>query len=256
MDDRRALSDDRLALSGSRVSRAEALARHLETEITVQALPAGERLGTKSELRERFGVAAGTLNEAVRLMEMRGLIAARPGPGGGVFVASVSDRARLSNTILGLDWGHATLRDCLEVRTALEPLICQRATLDRTAEDIAALHAIVDEMEARTADTGAYLKANWTFHRRVAGICRNAPLRSVYVTLLDFLEAGLADFDFEELDSQSIVIHRNIVNAIDKGDVAETYIAFQHHLSHSPLPSGRPAASPVPDRTLDAASTV
>src|SRR5690606_7673061 len=35
------------SLGRSRMSRAEALARRLETEITTRALPAGERLGTK-----------------------------------------------------------------------------------------------------------------------------------------------------------------------------------------------------------------
>lgn len=52
-----ALSQEGDALGRSRVSRAEALAQRLETEITTRALPPGERLGTKGELRRRFGVA-------------------------------------------------------------------------------------------------------------------------------------------------------------------------------------------------------
>jgi len=65
-----------------RVSRAEAVARQLESEI-LGGLEPGVRIGTKEDLRVRFGVAVATVNEAVRLLEMRGLIEARPGPGGG-----------------------------------------------------------------------------------------------------------------------------------------------------------------------------
>src|SRR5436853_2965979 len=80
----------------ARVPRAEALARHLETEIVAEEFAPGDRLGTKDELRRRFGVAAATINEAVRLMDSRGLVSARPGPGGGVFVTDVSARSRLA----------------------------------------------------------------------------------------------------------------------------------------------------------------
>src|SRR5207237_2073986 len=53
------------SLLGARVSRAELVARELEREITDERQP-GERLGTKEDLRKRFGVAVATVNEAVR----------------------------------------------------------------------------------------------------------------------------------------------------------------------------------------------
>ena len=63
-----------------RISRAEELSRRLEQEIVDNGLPAGERLGTKEDIRNRFGYAVATVNEALRLLETRGLIEARPGP--------------------------------------------------------------------------------------------------------------------------------------------------------------------------------
>ena len=75
-------------LQRSRVSRAEALAREIEEEVSAGVLNTGDRLGTKDDLRQRFNVAVATVNEAVRLLDNRGLVEARPGPGGGVFVTS------------------------------------------------------------------------------------------------------------------------------------------------------------------------
>jgi GntR family transcriptional repressor for pyruvate dehydrogenase complex len=206
------------------MSRAEALARRLETEIG--ALAPGDRLGTKDELRRRFGVAAGTLNEAVRLMEVRGVVAARPGPGGGVFVAE-----RRRPLVLGLDWATATLRDCAELRAALEPVVCRHAARER-----ADLHGLVDAMAATLPDRGEYLAANWRFHRGVASRCTNEPLRAVYLTTLEFLERGLDDFEFTGHDYRAVTVHRRLADAIAAGEGLRLERAIRAHELRSPLP--------------------
>jgi DNA-binding FadR family transcriptional regulator len=70
---------DQPILRHSRLSRAEALAREVEEEISAGVVKTGDRLGTKDDLRRRFGVAVATVNEAVKLLETRGLVGARPG---------------------------------------------------------------------------------------------------------------------------------------------------------------------------------
>src|SRR6478609_12186507 len=105
--------------ASSRVPRAEAVARDLEIEILCDGLSPGERLGTKDDIRQRFGVAVATINEAVRLLEMRGLIEARPGPGGGLFVATSSVRVAIRRNSPQATWGAARYADCLVVRNVL-----------------------------------------------------------------------------------------------------------------------------------------
>src|SRR3954470_9067409 len=107
-----AMPADGASLLASRVSRAEAIARELEGEIAGGTYQPGDRIGTKGDLRARFGVAVATVNEAVRMLEIRGLIQARPGPGGGVFVTDASTRAALNQLILGFRWQTASLGDC------------------------------------------------------------------------------------------------------------------------------------------------
>src|SRR3954453_5490905 len=108
---------DPSSLLASRVPRAKAVARDLEAQILGGGLAPGSRLGTKDDLRRRFGVAVATVNEAVRLLEMRGLIEARPGPGGGVFVAGSPGLAQ-QRGVLGFASGRASFADCLAVRNA------------------------------------------------------------------------------------------------------------------------------------------
>jgi DNA-binding FadR family transcriptional regulator len=241
------------SLLASRVPRAEAVARDLEAQILGDGVAPGERLGTKDDLRQRFGVAVATVNEAVRLLEMRGLIEARPGPGGGVFVANSSVRVALKRSGLEATWGAARFADCLAVRNGLESLVCRGAATHRTNEDIAALRAIVDAMEECAAtDEAAYFKLNWALHRRIAKGCRNAPLHSIYLTLLDFLEDGLRAGDLREFHPETDVeIHRELVEAIAAGpgprlDAAvERHVAIPAELRNSPSRS-RPHARPAP----------
>src|SRR5437016_4565048 len=119
-------------LQNSRLSRAEALAREIEEEISAGVLNTGDRLGTKDDLRQRFSVAVATVNEAVKLLDTRGLVEARPGPGGGVFVASPASRKRSGPMIMGFEWSEANVDDYHEVRGVLEPLIYPPAARHRT----------------------------------------------------------------------------------------------------------------------------
>jgi DNA-binding FadR family transcriptional regulator len=243
---------DPSSLLASRVPRAEAVARDLEAQILGGGLAPGERLGTKDDLRQRFGVAVATVNEAVRLLEMRGLIEARPGPGGGVFVANSSVRVALKRSGLQATWGAARFADCLAVRNGLEGMVCRDAAANRTPEDIAALRVILAAMERRAEDTDAYFELNWALHRRIAKGCRNAPLHSIYLTLLDFLEDGLHPGDLREFHPEvDLAIHRELVDAIEEGPGARLDAAVERHLAipmalRNPQSRSRPAARTTP----------
>jgi DNA-binding FadR family transcriptional regulator len=93
--------------------------------------------------------------------------------------------------MMGFRWAEATMADYHEVRSALEPLICQHAARHRGHADIRALRAILADMAAHLSQPRAYASDNTAFHRRIAGLSPNAPLRSLYLTLLDFYEASL-----------------------------------------------------------------
>jgi DNA-binding FadR family transcriptional regulator len=248
-----AMAVDPSSLLASRVPRAEGVARDLEAQILGGGLAPGERLGTKDDLRQRFGVAVATVNEAVRLLEMRGLIEARPGPGGGVFVANSSVRVALKRSGLQATWGAARFADCLAVRNGLEPLVCRDAAMHRTAEDVAALREILAAMEACAAtDAEAYFALNWGLHRRIAKGCRNAPLHSIYLTLLDFLEDGLHPGDLREFHPENdVAIHRELVDAIEEGPGPRLDAAVERHVTipmdlRNPQSRSRPGPRTTP----------
>jgi GntR family transcriptional repressor for pyruvate dehydrogenase complex len=203
-----AMPADGASLLASRVSRAEAIARELEREIAGGTHARGDRLGTKGDLRARFGVAVATVNEAVRLLELRGLITARPGPGGGVFVAAPSARTSRGQLALGFDWGPDSLDDAFDVLDALEPLVQVDAAGRRTKADVTAMTKLLAQMEAATDDRVAYLALRMSLRRRVAKVSHNAPLQSLYLTIVGYLEESV-----ERLASGSFDVDADLVSA-------------------------------------------
>src|SRR5438309_1515496 len=129
------------------VSVAEMIARELETQITSGDVQAGDRLGTKRDLRQRFKVSAASVNEATKLLMMRGLLVARPGPGGGLFATDASTRVRVSHLLVSQDSAAVTIPDYLRVRDALEPLVCREAARYHRSEDMRKMERLLTTME-------------------------------------------------------------------------------------------------------------
>jgi GntR family transcriptional repressor for pyruvate dehydrogenase complex len=214
-----------------RFSRAELIAQAIESELREREVALGARIGTRAELRARFAVAPATVSEALRILETRGLITTRPGPGGGIFAARAPQQVLLRDALLEFETGEAPYADCLIVRNALEPLVCRQAARHCTPDDAADLRSIVARMTAAGGDPQALLLLGWQLHRRVAGVCRNVPLRSLYLTLLDFVESGLREV--HAADSQvygrDLEIHAELAEAIVAGEPERLERAIARH---------------------------
>src|SRR6202021_2975337 len=85
-----------------RASRAEMVAEAVEDRIVNQKLAPGTRLGSRGELGTMLAVAPSTVSEAIKLLESRGRVVTRTGPGGGVFVAEPGMRLRLARTMMSV----------------------------------------------------------------------------------------------------------------------------------------------------------
>jgi DNA-binding FadR family transcriptional regulator len=222
---------------GARVPRAQGVALAIAEEISRQNLPAGHRLGTKEELRKRFGVAAGTVNEALRILDIRGLVEVRPGLGGGVFVTVPSGEALHGSIGLDVD-ADATIAEWREIRDSLEPVVCRKAARRCSSRDEVALRRIVDEMRQVTDDGPAFMRLNFKLHRYLAEMGDNPPLMRLYLRLLDIIEAVFqaeVEHDVAYDPPVNLRIHEELVDAIVNGTRDQLEEAIERH---TPKPEG------------------
>ncbi|MCG5215545.1 FCD domain-containing protein [Streptosporangium soli] len=176
-------------MNGDPLTRPEMAAERIA--VLARAAEPGARLGTKEELRATCGVSVGTFNEALRLVQARGLVSVRPGPGGGLFAAEQSPMVRLGHSVLAIDADQTSVADAVRIRNALEALLVEDALWHASPADIAQMRDLIGEMALAVdaLDSTAFTRANWRLHARIAAVSPSEMLRSIYTGLLDLIES-------------------------------------------------------------------
>jgi len=217
-------------------SKAETVALALESEIERSGLTAGDSLGTKSDLASRFSVSPGTLNEALRLLQSGGVIALKPGPGGGVFVGAPAPPLRLRNIIVGTTGAQAELADVVAVRDELEVLVAVEAARRCTpaqAEQLRSQLLVIAALPKGREETLEIFR----LHKMIARIGGNAFLTRVYTESLDTIEMLITDYAVSPAPApgvrpDTVEVHRALLEAVASGDIARTRAAA---IAHTPI---------------------
>ncbi|WP_019630999.1 GntR family transcriptional regulator [Actinomadura atramentaria] len=212
-------------MGGRGPSRAEEAADRVAR--WADGLEPGVRLGTKEQVRAECGVSVGTFNVALRLLQERGVVVVRPGPGGGLFVP---DGAAAGEP------DAAALADAFRVRGALEPLIIEDALWHGSPADLADLRARAAELAAAAdrGDGAAFVRANWRLHARIAAIAQGDLLRTFYLRALEVVQAHTMAFlphgePVEGFLAARSDLHLALVDALERRDRdAALRIAREH----------------------------
>jgi GntR family transcriptional regulator, transcriptional repressor for pyruvate dehydrogenase complex len=198
------------------MARADEVVRRIERRIRDGELEAGERIGTRKELRISHGVSAGTLNEAIRLLQARGLVEARSGPRGGIFTSDeipVGAEVALPSSAADA----ATLADYRAIREALEPLVLREAASGNPGTGAAGWRRLLDQMEAAVGSPERFERLERQLRVELARHCRNSVLQSLYLSFLDPLGSESPERR-EEDDRERMLSNRSLIEALISGD--------------------------------------
>lgn len=194
----------------------------VEHTIKQRDLRPGDRIGTRSDLREQTGVARATVNEAIRLLQDRRSVSVRPGPGGGLFVAAPDPVVTLGRSLLSVEGDPTLASGAIEMREQLEPLIAQHAARHRNRTDIKELRQALKALLRSRNEPNEFAVNMVNLHVRVAAISPNPVLKASYTSLYEYVGRVSAvaampkDSDYVEARLQ---VHRDLINAIISGDV-------------------------------------
>lgn len=172
-------------------TRGQSAADHLAAEI--ETMQEGQRLGTKKELCQRLGVANATLNEAIRLLQERGLVTLRPGPKGGIFVAKADPLMRLGRTLMQVRDEPDLVTGAIEVSESLHALAALDALRHRTDADVTTLREHIKAVEAAVDDDAEFSRTVRQLNEFIAGVGANRVLQAVYRGVLAYVEANEQD---------------------------------------------------------------
>ena len=185
----------------------EAAIEHLTEAIEHARLRTGDRLPNEGALAEQLGISKPTLRQALRVLELSGLVEVRRGKSGGIFVATDLVPAVAIFTAVKLEEEAAI--DVLRARRVLERAVAQEAMHVATAADLVELERTIELLERHLGERPSVMRADAMFHRALVRSCRNetiqAAMRGVgrgLAPIRDAYSGGVA------YDRQTLDVHR------------------------------------------------
>jgi GntR family transcriptional regulator, transcriptional repressor for pyruvate dehydrogenase complex len=192
----------------------EQIAEQIRERIFAQHLRLLDRLPTERELAAQFGVSRVVVREAIRTLELNGLVTVKKGNKGGIFVAQDYDRPINDSIVNLLAGGGASLHDLIEVRLLIEPFAAARAAEIGTDEDFERLAAAIAQAEREHAEGNSIRSHNIEFHRLVIRMSGNPILSTVGETVLRLLSDRIKHISSPETSESVLGSHRKMLAAL------------------------------------------
>ena len=201
-----------------KAKRALTLAHDIVRDIEAGAHVVGDRLAREDEMLARYDVARATLREALRFLELQGVIHLQLGRSGGPVVARPQTGDFANNLSLILQFMEADLRGLLELREAIAPNVAAYAAQRATTGDLSALADCLKELERNEASS-QFEELNRRFHDMLGWASGN-PLFGLLTSALHMLtrEFSLSLGYSAQERAVQLRFLRRILEAVRKGD--------------------------------------
>ena len=193
-------------------------------------LKPGERLPSERLLAEQLQVGRSSVREAIRSLELRGLVVSKRGSG--TFIATDDLGSMVSLIASTLDGGSESLKDIFEMRHLLEPQIAAVAAQRATQAEIEDLSGILSDQDRQISDGGSGVDADTAFHFALASATHNSALVKVVSAVEDILHQSRdQSMQAPGRASRSLASHRRILQMVRAGDGDGARRAMEHHLT-------------------------
>ena len=162
---------------------------------------------------------ANSLASAIRTLRAQGLLELQPGVG--TFVSDGRGKAFRDTLFYNLCLADPEPKEIEELRKILEIDVMELIIRNhkRNTEERALLHENFDELAAYAAsgcDSETLLANDMGFHKIMADACKNHVIRSIYRSLIDYLQRSMADSYAEQSIERILESHRTLLSVIDE----------------------------------------
>lgn len=207
------------------------LARKIALEIYESGMQPGDRYHSEAEALERHGVSRGALREALRFLQIQGVIVIKPGPGGGAFVDKPDWEELASTLALVLQFSGATVESLMMARAVLDPGIVELAARHRTDADCRILSEALDRMATNVGNYPDYFQAYNDFWDSVGRATHN-PLLAMLSPSLRLLTRSAGITATEPAQLRAVRYSREVLDAIRTGDSERGRLAMKQLKQH------------------------
>jgi DNA-binding FadR family transcriptional regulator len=217
----------------SSVTKTEAVAAHIRSQIHVGNYSPGARLPTQRDLAEQLGVSRISVSEAIKLLAREGYVEVLRGASGGAFVTQLSTpvqewRARLRGQAGELD-------ELIDFRQAVEAKAASLAAERRTPADLTRMRSALKAMSTIPADNARswFRQSDGNFHIAISHAARNTRLERVIDEARMQLFTPYDLLVYEEPVAEVLAAHQDIYHAIRDPDRERAGPLKSEHKEHT-----------------------
>ncbi len=206
----------------------QGIVEQIESLLERGELRPGDQLPAERSLADQFQVSRASVREALRTLELLGIVETHAG--GGTFVRQVApdDLARPLQSLISR--GH-TLADVIEFRGVVEPAIAALAATRITDAQLGELRELLAAQRRKVAAGEPYVDEDTRFHEVIGDAAGNELLTTMLGVIWDVLRASREQWlQTNTRAHASLEAHHRIYDALAKHDASAARAASAEHI--------------------------
>jgi len=220
--------------------RSDLIAEEIKRWVVDQEKVPGERLPQEKQLMELFSASKGVVREALKSLEVQGLIQMSTGPGGGATLCEVPSGRALALLANYFYFKPFPAADLYELSKVVEPALAARAVGSLTEEQLAELEETVRTcgQPAENLETIRQQRmAEVRFHEIIAEACPNIFMsftgKFLNILFYDYISFNkIPEFlpSQEEFRQLNYAAHKKILKGLKDKDQKAVQADMKNHL--------------------------
>ena len=205
----------------------------IKSKIKSGEIKKGDRLPSEREMAESIGVSRTSVREAIRALEVVGLVESKQGAGN--YIKTNFDNSLFEPLSVMFMLQESSVKEMYDLRETLE-LECAKLSAQNIEDnELALLTAIVDRMYLAGSEEES-LELDIKFHYLIAKASRNVLLINVLDVISqlmdEFIQKSRMQILHEGNTKESLLeIHENLLRALKSRDESKVYDAMKVHFN-------------------------
>ncbi len=197
-------------------------------------LAPGSKLPPERELKDMFNTSRGTLREALRVLEQKGLIEIKLGVSGGAIVKHIGTDPIVESLALLIRSGGVSLEHLAEFRIKIEGSLMELAASRATKKDIKELETLFNQAKAcyEKNDWENFLKTDERMHTYIGTMTRNPVFQFVQKSIHDNIHRYYAEYlpMNKERTLENLTDFEKIIDAMKVNDAKTASAIIMDHV--------------------------
>jgi len=206
----------------------EGVAKQIERLILKKLRP-GDKLPSERELAEMLEVSRSSIRDAIRSLELMGMV--EPRQGAGTIVREISSDSLVNPLANARKRKEELIGELLDFRMMLEPPLAARAATRVSSDEVSEMEEILERQEKKVQGGESTIGEDSEFHYAVALASGNSVVLKVLDTLMDLLrDSRERSLQVEGRQQKSVAGHRRILDALKRHDSEAAKVAMRRHI--------------------------